>query len=48
MKIRVGWRALLGIIFVLAALATRHLVAKDPNGWREFMQIPSLFTGTSM
>jgi hypothetical protein len=42
MKMRVGWRALLGSVFFLFALATcGYSVVKDANAWREVMHDPS-------
>jgi hypothetical protein len=42
MKIWVDWRALLGTIFVLFALARCcYSVVTDANAWREVMHDPS-------
>jgi hypothetical protein len=42
MKMTLGWRALLGGIFVLFGLATCcYSVVKDANAWREVMHDPS-------
>jgi hypothetical protein len=42
MKASLDWRALLGIVVVLIALARCcYSVAKDPNAWREFVHDPS-------
>jgi hypothetical protein len=42
MKTWVDWRALLGSVFILFALATCcYSVVKDANAWRDVMHDPS-------